>query len=91
MSRDWQQSNVVIPSWHPRGRWCRRSRKPYPSDRSAVQWERVAPLIPPAKPGGSPRRVDMREVRGGIVYLTRAGMAWRALPHDLPYVGTCSW
>jgi putative transposase len=67
------------------------TRKPYPSDLSDAQWERVAPLIPPARPGGSPRRVDMREVLNGIFYVTREGIAWRAMPHDLPYFGTCYW
>ena len=67
------------------------SRKPYPSDLTDAQWERIAPLIPPAKPGGSPRRVDMREVLNGIFYVTREGISWRALPHDLPYFGVCYW
>ncbi len=67
------------------------SRKPYPSDLTDVQWQRIAPLIPPAKPGGSPRRVDMREVLNGICYVAREGIAWRAMPHDLPYHGVCYW
>jgi len=66
-------------------------RKVYPSDLTDAQWERIAPLIPPAKPGGSPRRVDMREVLNGIFYVTREGVSWRALPHDLPYFGVCYW
>ena len=66
-------------------------RKPYPSDLTDAQWERIAPLIPPAKPGGSPRRVDMREVLNGIFYVAREGVSWRALPHDLPYFGVCYW
>ena len=66
-------------------------RKPYPSDRTDVQWERIAPLIPPAKPGGSARRVNMREVLNGIFYVAREGIAWRAMPHDLPYFGVCYW
>ena len=67
------------------------SRKPYPSDLTDAQWQRIAPLIPPAKPGGSPRRVDMREVLNGIFYVTREGVSWRALPHDLPSFGVCYW
>ena len=66
-------------------------RKRYPSDLTDAEWERIAPLIPPAKPGGSPRRVDMREVLNGIFYVTREGISWRAMPHDLPYFGTCYW
>ncbi len=67
------------------------SRKRYPSDLTDAQWERIAPLIPPAKPGGSPGRVDMREVLNGIFYVTREGVSWRAMPHDLPYFGVCYW
>ena len=37
-------------------------RKPYPSDLTNAQWKILKPLIPPAKPGGRPREVDMREV-----------------------------
>ena len=59
-------------------------RKPYPSDLTDGQWAILAPLIPPAKPGGRPRAVDMREIINGILYHLRAGGAWRALPHDLP-------
>jgi transposase len=66
-------------------------RKRYPSDLTAAQWARLEPLIPPAMPGGSPRRVDMREVMNGIFSVTREGVSWRAMPHDLPYHGTCSW
>lgn len=60
------------------------NRTPYPSDLSDEQWELLQPLIPPAKSGGRPRTVDMREVVNGIQYLVRGGCAWRMLPHDLP-------
>ena len=59
-------------------------RKPYPSDLTDAQWAILEPLIPPAKPGGRPREVDMREVINGILYILRTGAAWRHLPHDLP-------
>ncbi len=36
------------------------TRAPYPSDLTDAQWERLAPLLPPALPGGRPRRVDLR-------------------------------
>ena len=63
-------------------------RKPYSTDITDAQWEVLGPLIPPAKPGGRPRTVDMREVINGIFYLTRSGCAWRLVPHDLPPWGT---
>jgi putative transposase len=59
-------------------------RKRYPSDLTDVQWAIVEPLIPPAKSGGRPREVDMREVVNAILYLNRSGCQWDMLPHDLP-------
>jgi putative transposase len=64
------------------------NRQPYPTDLSDAQWERIKPLIPPAKPGGRPREVNMREIMNGIFYLMRSGCSWRMLPHDLPPWGT---
>lgn len=64
-------------------------RKAYPSDLSDAQWRLIAPLIPGAKPGGRPRKYEMREVLNGLLYLDREGCSWRALPHDLPHWKTC--
>jgi putative transposase len=33
----------------------------------------------------------MQEVLNGIFYVTREGVTWRAMPHDLPYFGVCYW
>jgi putative transposase len=60
------------------------SRTAYPSDLTDAQWRRIEPLIPPAKPGGRPRSVNMREILCGIWYVLRSGCAWRLMPHDLP-------
>lgn len=60
------------------------ARKSYPSDLSDVEWHLMTPLIPPAKPGGRRRGVDMREVLNALFYLNRTGCSWRSLPHDLP-------
>jgi putative transposase len=65
------------------------TREPYPSDLTNTQWRLVAPLIPPVKPGGRPRKYDMREVVNGILYVNHEGCRWRALPHDLPHWKTC--
>jgi putative transposase len=59
-------------------------RKPYPSDLTDEQWAMLEPLIPPARPGGRPRKTDIREVVNALFYLTREGCSWRALPHDFP-------
>src|SRR5262249_6177176 len=60
------------------------SRRPHPTDRSDTQWQLIEPLIPPALPGGRPRRTDMRQVVNALLYLVRNGCTWRALPPDSP-------
>lgn len=60
------------------------TRKPYPSDVTDDQWPLLEPLIPPARPGGRPREVDVREVVNALFYRNRNGCGWRALPHDFP-------
>jgi putative transposase len=64
------------------------ARTPYPSDLTDEQWKLIAPMIPPEKPGGRHREVDMREVVNGVLYLNRTGCSWRQLPHDFPPWGT---
>jgi putative transposase len=59
-------------------------RRPYSTDLSDREWAILAPLIPPAKPGGRPRSVEMREILNGIFYVLRGGGAWRLLPHEFP-------
>jgi putative transposase len=64
-------------------------RKSYPSDLTNPQWKRLKHQLPPARPGGRPRSVDLREVTNGILYIVRGGCAWRMMPHDLPPWSTC--
>jgi transposase len=45
-----------------------------------AEWALIAPLIPPAKRGGRPRDVNVREVLNGILYVLATGCQWRALP-----------
>ena len=54
----------------------------FPSDLTDQEWERLEPLIPPAKPGGRPRGTDMRQAMNAILYLLRTGCPWRYLPRD---------
>jgi putative transposase len=54
----------------------------YPSDLSDDQWARLARLIPPATPGGRPRKTDMRAAMNALFYLLRTGCPWRYLPGD---------
>ena len=58
-------------------------REAYPSDLTDGQWAVIEPMIPPAKPGGAERKLDMREVVNTILYISRTGCQWRFLPHDL--------
>ena len=58
----------------------RRSDERFPSDLTDAEWERLAPLIPDAKPGGRPRKTEMRAAMNAILYLLRTGCPWRYLP-----------
>lgn len=71
-------------------------RKPYPSDLTDAQWAILEPMIPPAKHGGRPREVEMREILNAMFYINRSGCQWDMLPHDLPpkssvYVYFAQW
>jgi len=75
-----------------------RSRLRYPSDLTDDEWGHVERLIPSAKRGGNKRRVDVREVMNGIMYVLSTGCQWRAVPKDLPprstlfdYLNLWSW
>jgi putative transposase len=61
------------------------SERKYPSDLKDKEWAILAPLLPPAKPGGRPRSVDMRQVVNGIFYVSKSGCQWRMLPKDFPH------
>src|SRR4051812_12201835 len=58
-------------------------RKAYKTDVTDAQWAVLEPLIPPAKHGGRPRTVDLREVVNTLFYQARTGVQWELLPHDL--------
>jgi len=66
-----------------RGRYDR-SKLRYPSDLTDDEWALIEPLIPPAKPGGNKREVDVREIVNGILYVLSTGCQWQAIPTDLP-------
>ena len=51
-----------------------------PSDLSDGEWERLAQLISVAKPGGRPRKTDIRSAMNAIFDLLRTGCLWRYLP-----------
>jgi transposase len=54
----------------------------FPSDMTDAEWSVIEPLVPAAKPGGRPRKTEMRAAINAILYLLRTGLPWRYLPRD---------
>src|SRR5262249_39533987 len=58
----------------------------YPSDLSSdlseEEWASLAPLLPPATPGGRPRSVDLRQIGAGLLQVLRRGCQWGLLPRE---------
>ena len=49
----------------------------YPSDITDAQWPLIEPHIPLVRPGGRPRKTDVRDVLDAILYILRTGCQWR--------------
>jgi putative transposase len=47
----------------------------YPTDLTEAEWEILAPLIPPALPGGRPRRQNRRALVNAVFYVLRGGIS----------------
>ncbi len=60
------------------------TRKAYPSDVSDEEWALVAPDLILLPESAGQRSHALREVFNGLRYLIRYGVAWRAMPNDLP-------
>ena len=56
----------------------------YASDMTDAEWAMVEPLMPAVKRLGRPRKVDLRGVVEGLLYILRTACPWRPLPHDFP-------
>src|SRR6059058_3083116 len=54
----------------------------YPSDLTDAEWDLVKPLIPRAKRGGRKRKVAVREVMNGILYIL-SGETLLAAHHEV--------
>ena len=60
-------------------------RPSYDTDLTDKQWGKIASFFPKANRRGRPRKIDFREIiTNAILYLVRAGCAWRLLPHEIP-------
>ncbi|MBU8898911.1 IS5 family transposase [Corallococcus sp. M34] len=59
-------------------------RTPYPSDLTDEQWAHIERFVRAV--GGGPKEQvhPRREVVNAILYVSRTGVQWRYLPHDLP-------
>ena len=60
------------------------NRECYPTDLTDAEWNALQSLIPPPKPGGRPREMDMREILNAAMYVDRGGGGWRQLPLTFP-------
>jgi transposase len=70
--------------------WTRENRRRYDrsglryeSDLTDEEWAEIAPMLPPARPGGNKRSVNLREVVNGLMYILSTGCQWRAIRKDL--------
>ena len=63
-----------------------RQARGYPSDLTDAQWQVIARYLPAEVPGrrGRPRVWPLRRIVEAILYLDRAGCAWRHLPDSFP-------
>jgi putative transposase len=48
------------------------------------QWDIIQKMIPPAKSGGRPRSLEMRQVINAMLYIVVGGIQWRMLPKEYP-------
>ena len=59
-------------------------RKAYPSDVSDDEWSLVVPYLTLMREDAAQREHLLRELFNGLRYVIRYGIAWRAMPNDLP-------
>jgi len=67
------------------------TRQPYPSDLTTPEWSAASRFIPAPKTGGRPAKYERREIVNALLYVSRTGCQWRALPHDLPPWAIVYW
>jgi len=55
----------------------------YASDLTDAQWTVLQPMLPPPSKRGRPP-IDRRRIINALLYIAKAGVQWRLLPHDFP-------
>jgi putative transposase len=55
---------------------------PYPWGLSDREWAVLVPLLPPPKPAGRPRSVDLRRISMAFSMCCASGCQWRMLPRE---------
>src|SRR5919108_6105450 len=65
--------------------------KPSPTDLTDAEWDCIKDLIPPPKPGGRHRELDMRAVVNALFYGVDGGIKWRMRPHEYPQWPSVYW
>lgn len=61
------------------------TRKAYPTDLTDEQWEHLQGMLPQRRDNrGARNQHTRRELLNAILYVTRNGIVWEALPHDFP-------
>jgi putative transposase len=61
-----------------------RTRRPYPSDLTAQEWNLLEPLLASPERRGRPLKWPARHIADAVFYLLRSGCAWRMLPREYP-------
>ena len=61
-----------------------KARKPYPSDVTDDEWSLVVPYLTLMSEEAPQREYPLRELFNALRYVVRYGIAWRAMPNDLP-------
>jgi putative transposase len=64
---------------------------PYPPDLTDAAWDDIKEMIPPPKPGGRHRALEMRAVVNALFYVVDGGIKWRMLPHEYPHDHSVYW
>ena len=66
-------------------------KKTYPSEISVAQFEEIREILESAKKKTRPRKIPLRDIFNGILYVLKSGCQWRMLPSEFPSWQTCHY